>query len=352
MKRLFCLIFVFSLFFLSACNFGALSMKNKSSGYNSALIEEKTYSSQQDLINSVSPAIVGISAISGGYQSIGSGVCVNEKGYVLTNNHVVEDAGLIKLYLHNNTTSNAQLIWKDASLDLAVLKSDVNLPYLAMAESGSYNAGEDVFAIGTPISLAFKHSVTKGVISALNRTIQVDNDYGESSLSNLIQHDASINPGNSGGPLIDLKGRVIGINTVKVTDAEGMGFAIPISIGEKIVSRLSANGNYETAYLGVFGYDANLTKIGCNNCGVFVADVKENSPASYCGLQQGDIITSFNGSNINSVLDLRLNLYSFNNGDEINLNINRNGKNINKTVTLSQHPCCYKNTKLNYEDFN
>ena len=127
------------------------------------------------------------------------------------------------------------------------------------------------------------------MISALNRTIQVDNEYGESTLSNLIQHDASINPGNRGGPLIDLNGRVLGINTVKVADAEGLGFAIPISIGSKVVQQLSANGSYNTAYLGVFGYDAYLKDIDSKNNGVYVVSVDKNSPAGVLGMTQGDV---------------------------------------------------------------
>lgn len=321
------------------------------SNYTSNLIAEQNYSSKQELIENVSPAVVGIICVSGNYQSIGSGVCVNEKGYVLTNNHVVEDADFVKLYLYDGSTCSASIVWADASLDLAVLKSSCALPYLNMASEGSYSSGEEVVAIGTPISLAFKHSATFGIISALNRTIQVDNSNGYSTLSNLIQHDASINPGNSGGPLIDMKGRVLGINTVKVVDAEGMGFAIPISIGNKIVSNLSANGSYKTSYLGVFGFDANLKDIENHQSGVYVVDVKQDSPAFESGIKNGDIITKFNGKQIENVLKLREELYSLNANDSANITVARDGKEIEFDVVLNEHPCCYKSSKLNYADF-
>lgn len=353
MKKFAVILICFMLCFCSGCNLSleSLGQAPSKSNYSSNLIQASSYSSNEELLKAVSPAVVGILAITNSYQSIGTGVCINEKGYILTNNHVIENSNSIRLYLYDGTTTSASLVWTDPSLDLAVIKSSTSLPYLTMAEDGSYKAGQDVIAIGTPLSLAFKHTATKGMISALNRTIQVDNEYGESTLSNLIQHDASINPGNSGGPLIDLNGRVLGINTVKVADAEGLGFAIPISIGSKVVQQLSANGSYNTAYLGVFGYDAYLKDIDSKNNGVYVVSVDKNSPAGVLGMKQGDVITKINNKDVNSVLDLRLEIYSLSKGDYVKVEYNRNGQTYVKNVQLEEHPYCYKCEKLNYEDF-
>lgn len=351
MKKFLLCLLIFSTFFLSACNLMQIGANDKDT-YSTYKIDAKIYDNNEELLKSVSPAVVGILATTNNYQSIGSGVCVNDKGYILTNNHVIENSNSIKLYLHNGTSANANLVWRDSSQDLAVIKSSVSLPYLPMAKNNSYKAGQDVIAIGTPISLAFKHTATKGMISAVNRTIQVDNENGYSTLSNLIQHDASINPGNSGGPLIDMQGNVLGINTVKVSDAEGLGFAIPISIGNAIINKLSANGSYNTSYLGVMGFDAYMHKIGNNEKGVYVVSVDENSPAFNAGLQKGDIITKINNKEIDSVLDLRLKLLSLEKGDDIQISFTKNGFNYNKNVTLEEHPYCYKCDKLNFKDFD
>lgn len=349
-------VLVFALLIISFCVTGCsplqLNLGQNKSSYTSYKIDAKQYSNNEELLKNVSPAVVGILATTNNYQSIGTGVCVNSKGYILTNNHVIEDANSIKIYLYDGTTANANLVWRDSSQDLAVLQSSVSLPYLPMATDGSYKAGQDIIAIGTPISLAFKHTATKGMISAVNRTIQVDNENGYSTLSNLIQHDASINPGNSGGPLIDLQGNVLGINTVKVSDAEGLGFAIPISIGNAVISKLNANGSYNTSYLGVMGFDAYMHNIGGKEQGVYIVSVDTNSPAYQAGLQEGDIITKIDDKEINSVLDLRLKLLSLEKNDNINITFNQNGQLIKKSITLEEHPYCYKCSKLNINDFN
>lgn len=335
---------------MTGCNFVA-DMNNNVSTYSASKISSKDYSSTQELLASVSPSVVAILSTTSSYQSIGSGVCVNEKGYVLTNNHVVEGANSLKLYLYDGSTCNASLVWRDSSLDLAVIKATSKLPYLEMAEDSEYSVGEEVVAIGTPISLSFKHSATKGMISAKNRTIQVENDNKESVLANLIQHDASINPGNSGGPLINMKGKVIGINTVKVTDAEGMGFAIPISIGKKVVTRLSANGDFDTAYLGVMGYSACFKTLGSTDKGYKIVSIDKNSPASKLGLQVGDVITRFDGVDVDSGLDIRLKLYDKNSGDNATICFKRDDKYFVKTIKLTSNPNMYKYTKLNKNDF-
>ena len=354
MKKFFVPVIIFCMLFVSGCSVSNITnydTKTKSS-YSSVKIESKTYSNTQDLLKSVSPAVVAILSTTNSYQSIGSGVCVNEKGYILTNNHVIDGANNIKLYLYDGSTSFASLVWRDSGLDLAVIKANTSIPYLTMAEAGDYEVGEEVVAIGTPISLSFKHSATKGMISALNRTIQVENDNKESTLSNLIQHDASINPGNSGGPLIDMNGRVLGINTVKVSDAEGMGFAIPISLGKSVVSRLSSEGTFKTAYLGIMGMSANLKSIDCCDEGFRIVSVDNDSPASELGLKKDDIILNVNGKSVADSNDIRLILYTKSSGDKITVSYLRDGKQYVRSVTLTTHPCCYQVNKLNQEDFN
>ncbi len=315
------------------------------------LIDASSVGTVDELVSAVKPAVMGIFAQSGYMQSIGTGVAVKPNGYVLTNNHVIEDATLIRLYLSNGTTSNATLVWKDSSADIAILKSDVELPYLPMADENSYSSGDEVIAIGTPLALAFKHTTTKGIISALNRTIQVDTDYGTSTLNNLIQHDASINPGNSGGPLIDMGGRVVGINTVKVADAEGLGFAIPIDTISPVIENVNANGYYNTSYLGVFGYDAQLKNIGKIKNGFYVQDVAKNSPAEKIGLIAGDVILSINNNAVDGTLKLKKQLYKNYAGSQIEIRVERESEEILLKPTLAEHPCCYKAQPISYFNF-
>lgn len=347
-KILIYVIIVLSIAMLNGCDLqGTIKSKNNSSLIaSSSVIDASNSKSQEELLKTVSPAVVGISAINGREQSIGSGVCVSEKSYILTNNHVVESGNVITLYLFDGSTCKANIVWRDSGYDLAILQASKSIPYLNMATSGSYSAGEEVIAIGTPLALAFKHSATKGIISATNRTVQVDNTNGESTLDNLIQHDASINPGNSGGPLINMKGEILGINTVKVTDAEGMGFAIPVDTIYPLVQKLSANGFYDTAYMGVFGYDATLSKIYGGQTGYYIQSVATNSPAESIGLQKGDTILKINNKTIDDSMSLRKLIYSFDAGDTVLIEYVRENKIETKIITLEKHPCCYKAQRM------
>lgn len=291
------------------------------------------------VVENVKSAIVGIkSLVSNGY-SVGSGVAIRAGGYILTNQHVISGTRGITLYFADKSTAGATLIWQDASVDLAVIRSNVDMPYLE-CESSSVLAGEDVIAIGTPLSLAFTNSVTKGIVSALDRTLEITNNDGSISyMQNLIQHDASINPGNSGGPLINSKGRVIGINTLKATDAEGMGFAIPIRAGESIVNKLSADNGYSAPYMGIAGISTDYARakdISLNENGFYVLDVAGNSVSQIAGLKSGDIIYQINDTKINDFMDLRLFLYSHNIGEEVTVYLYRSGKQITLNVKLGE----------------
>lgn len=343
-------VIIFGIFIFVGCSafdkISFFSSSNEEQNFDSQLIDTSRISSTENLVATCKPAVVGIAALSGRYQSIGTGVCVKKGAYILTNNHVIENGNVINLYLSDGSTCNAKIVWTDASSDLAMLKASKDIPYLPLAKSGAYNSGDEVIAIGTPLDLAFKHSATMGIISATNRTISVDNDYGESTLYNLIQHDASINPGNSGGPLINMHGEVIGINTVKVTDAEGMGFAIPVDIFKPVIEKISANGNYATTYLGVFGYDNQLKNIGKVSTGYYVQSVAKDSPAQNADIKNGDIIVSLDGKSINTTKDLKISLYQHEVGDTITLGI-KNGEEMRYvSVTLKNHPYAYTAGKI------
>lgn len=321
----------------SGCSLNFLNL-NKTT-LKSELIDAKNSTSQEELLNKVAPAVVGIVASSGGYESVGTGVCVSKNGYILTNNHVIEDANNIRLYLFDGSTCSATIKWADVSQDLAVVKASREVPYLPMAQKNSYKTGEEVFAIGTPIAIQFKHSVTKGIISAINRTLQVDTSLGTSTLASLIQHDASINPGNSGGPLINVFGEVIGINTAKITDAEGLGFAIPIDIARPVVTSLNASGFYQSAYLGVAGYDVGFSNgFDRSKSGVYVVAVDENSPAQLMGLKEGDVITKINGAKIENLLDLKEKMYSLKVGETAKITYLNNDEEFENNAEITVNP--------------
>lgn len=292
-----------------------------------------------DVVENVKGAIVGIrSYISGGY-SVGSGVAIREGGYILTNQHVVNSTRGITVYFADNSSSIATLIWQDASVDLAVIKANKDMPYLE-CETKMPLVGQDILAIGTPLSLAFGNSVTKGIVSALNRTLEIPNNDGSKYyMQNLIQHDASINPGNSGGPLINMSGRVVGINTLKANDAEGIGFAIPIETGESIVKRLSADNGYTAPYMGVMGVSANFARyknMECEKDGLYLMGVDGSSAAGLSGIKEGDIIYQIDNTLIYDYLDLRSFIYSKNIGDMVTVHLFRSGTQMQIDVVLGE----------------
>ena len=277
------------------------------------------------LVEDIRSAVVGISAISNNSYSVGSGVAVADGGYILTNHHVINGASELIVYFANNTADYADIIWSDSSLDLAIIKSYTNIPYLELGKVEDVKVGQDILAIGTPLTLQFTHTVTKGIVSAKNRTLEVESDNGLAYLQNLIQHDASINPGNSGGPLISTDGKVVGINTLKATEAEGIGFAVPINLVKPIIESFKNNGEFEEAYIGIFAYDKNVipyldSSIDFNS-GIYVAQILADGPSYNSGLRTGDIITKIDGIEINKMTKLREYLYSKRPGDKVVLNV-------------------------------
>ena len=228
----------------------------------------------------------------------GSGVFISEDGYILTNNHVIEDAQTIMVILADGSEQAATLVGTDLYSDLAVLKAAGEVPAVAvMGNSDALNQGETVIAIGSPLG-EFMNTVTVGVISATGRSI--DTGYGY-QIEDLIQTDAAINSGNSGGPLLNLAGEVIGINTLVVRDsssgtvAEGLGFAIPINTARAVAEQIIEKGYFSRPYVGI-NWQSITPRIAAvyrlpAEYGVYITQVAENSPASQAGLQPGDIIT-------------------------------------------------------------
>ncbi len=350
MKKCFKFFIFITIVVLSATFFAGCFDSETEGGINNLLdpelmlprfISSTTTSPSQVVAENVRPAVVGINSVDGGVSSVGSGVAIANGGYVLTNNHVIINRDNTKLYLADGTEVNASFVWSDSALDIAVLKSNVNLPYLPMNENDDIKVGEDVLAVGTPLTLQFRHTFTRGIISALNRTIQIDTESGESYLQSLLQHDASINAGNSGGPLINLNGEVVGINTVKVENAEGLGFAIPIKAVKNVVANILENGSYETPYLGVFGYDSSIASYYGKTEekeGIYVLNIDENGPCANKGLKVGDLITKLNDKNISTMLDLRSELYAFKVGDSLNISYTSDSQEKTFNLTLEKRP--------------
>lgn len=332
-----------AIFALISCGCN-LNLAPNVGGYGSAdmtprLISISDNLQTSDVVQNVTSAIVGIKSSLGKEYAVGSGVAIKDGGYILTNQHVVANSKSITIYFADKTSASASLIWQDSSQDLAVIRSSKNMPYLE-CETSNVLAGQDVIAIGTPLSLAFGHTVTKGIVSALNRTLEIQNKDGSISyMQNLIQHDASINPGNSGGPLINSSGKVIGINTLKANDAEGIGFAIPIITGQKIVNRLSADSGYTAPYMGIVGISTDYARVKnyqTEKDGLYILDVDKNSVCGLLGLQKGDVIYKIDNTDILNIIDLRNYIYSHSIGDKVTLHIYRNNSPIQIPITLGE----------------
>jgi len=237
-------------------------------------------------------------------RAAGSGVIVDPRGYILTNNHVVENASAIEVRLSDDRKFKATLVGRDPRTDLAVLKveSPAPLPVADLGDSDRLRVGQWAIAIGNPFGL--DRTVTAGIISATGRT-----HVGVATYEAFIQTDASINPGNSGGPLLNLDGRVIGINTAIVSSGQGIGFAIPITMARDIMTQLIARGRVVRGWLGVVIQDLTpelAAGFGVKeDAGVLVAEVMKDGPAAAAGLKAGDVITGFGGSAIKDVTDLQ-----------------------------------------------
>jgi len=297
----------------------------------------------------VGPAVVGITnkAVARDIfnrtfetEGVGSGVIFRNDGYIITNNHVIAGAKEIIVSLADGNTVTGTLVGADEMTDIAVVKVDAkDLPTAELGDSDEVVVGEPAIAIGNPMGLEFQGSVTVGVISALNRTLELNDRRVK-----LFQTDAAISPGNSGGALVNADGEVIGINSAKLATngVEGMAFAIPINTVKTIVKELMDKGYVARPYLGVtifdqptaarYGYQLTIEK------GVYVFQVALDSPAGRAGFQRGDIILTIDDKEVNSVADVRNAVAAHKVGDKVKVLLDRDGKQETVTVTLEEMP--------------
>jgi len=269
----------------------------------------------------------------------GSGFIVSKDGHVLTNNHVVDGADKITVTFSDGKVHEAKVLGKDPTFDLAVLKIDGNgkdFPVLELGDSDKSEVGEWVVAIGNPFGL--EHTVTVGVISAKNRSIHA----GNVNFDGFLQTDAAINPGNSGGPLIDLSGRVVGINTAIVPYAQGIGFAVPVNMAKQVMDDLIRYGSVKRGWLGV--YIQPLTRDFAEAYGIeeengaVISDVLADSPAEKAGLQRGDVILTVNGEKIKDHQEFVSRIRQRLSGEKVTLGIIRQKKKSDVPVTLGEMP--------------
>lgn len=346
---------------------GNSSNSASNSEYNAKLMDIAEFSETSVAVaEKVLPSVVGINVEysiassfgqTGVAEAAGSGVIISKDGYIITNNHVINasssstfyqitEATSIKVHLYGDADDvqyDAEVVGSDSASDLAVLKieSKEELTAIAIGDSDNLKAGEFVMAVGNPLGL--DSSVTTGIISALNR--EVTDSEGNTYLT--IQTDAAINSGNSGGALVNSKGELIGINSLKLSNSssseatiEGIGFAIPVNSSMDIINQLIEYGTVKRPYIGITG--SSLTEALAERynypVGVYVESVEDDGPAKAAGLVVGDVITEVDGKAVASVDDINLIKNNHSIGDTISLTIYRDGDYINLDVTLGETP--------------
>lgn len=267
----------------------------------------------------------------------GSGIIISSDGYIITNSHVIEGSSSIEVVLNSGDRHTAKIIGSDTKTDLAVIKIDAtNLPAAELGKSSDLKVGELAVAIGNPLGLEFQGSVTAGVISALNRTMEV-----EGRQYTLVQTDAAINPGNSGGPLVNKYGQVVGINTVKINSytAEGMGFAIPIDVALPIIEELIENGYVSgrpQIGIGIRDITQYMSMYYNMPVGIYVVSVSPGSGAEKAGIQSGDVVIKADGKAVTTADELNEVRDTHKVGEKIKLTVVRDGKTIDVDVTLGE----------------
>jgi len=300
----------------------------------------------------VAPAVVTVINRTSEGRGSGSGVAISDKGYIITNNHVVEGNEELSVIFADGSRQPASLVGTDPLSDIAVIQVNGGVPAVApIGDSNALKPGEQVLAIGSPLG-NFRNTVTAGIVSALNRSVG-------SNLEGLIQTDTAINSGNSGGPLVNLRGEVVGINTLVVrgglnesqngaASVEGLGFSVPSSIFKPVAEQLIATGKVEYPYLGIMytmldaevAAEANLPV----ESGAWISSstgqpaIVAGTPADQAGLQENDIITAINGTSLAAGNSLRQVIKQYKPGDTVTLTILRNGQEQTKELTLAVRP--------------
>ena len=312
---------------------------------NSTPIEIKDNASMESVVVKKSiDSVVGINTVSkvtrqsffgpqSGYvEGIGSGSIVSKDGYIVTNSHVVSDgdAKEINVLFNNGETAPAELVWNDSSLDLAVIKVDSNnknLKAIDIGDSDEIGVGDRVVAIGNPLGFELQSTVTSGIISGLNRSVAFNTGV---QMDGLMQTDAAINAGNSGGALLNSKGQLIGINTAKAGNSDGIGFAIPINTVKPVIDTIRKKGKFDSVYLGITGQSIDYLKqmsylkdkdLGTDH-GIYVVSVFSDDDS----IQKGDIITAIDGKEVKDMSGLRKILLSYAVGDSAEISLVRDGK--------------------------
>lgn len=323
---------------------------NTSFRYEQLTSGDKTSMSVVDIAKEVGPAIVGITnttqvqSIFGisEQQSTGSGIIISQDGYIVTNNHVVDGARTLSVQLNTGEEYEASLIGADSQTDLAVIKINPKetLTVAKLGESAKLQVGELAVAIGNPLGAELSGTVTVGIISGVNRTIQTSNSDPNSTMT-LIQTDAAINPGNSGGALINAYGEVVGINNMKYAseEVEGIGFAIPIDTAKTIINDLMESGYVKgRPYIGISVQEVTTALAFRNNLpvGLYVSSVTEMGPADRAGIQRGDVITAVNGKKVETASELNEIKNNSKVGDVLTFTVQRDGQKTDVAVTLQE----------------
>ncbi len=279
-------------------------------------------------------------------KGVGSGIIIDNQGHILTNYHVVDHSRRLKVTLYDGRTLNAKVIGTDKLTDLAVLKIENYdndnkrsefIPSIDLGDSDSLRVGQIVIAIGNPFGLTGGPTVTTGIISSLNRSIEF-----EDGILELVQTDAAINPGNSGGPLINTQGEVIAINTAKIPYAHGIGFAVPVNTAKTILQELIQYGKVNRPWLGISTINitnriARYYRLPTNE-GALVVKVEEYSPAADAGIRPGDIIEEIDEKRIEEVIDLSSRIKKKKANENTLLVVNRYGRRFDISVTLENQP--------------
>ena len=349
------LIYLYDTYQKIEINNSNYEIKKVQSTINEQTVENTIENSKTvaDVLENTMESVVGISKLKDNGISIfssnnetllglGTGLIVTENGYILSNEHVTGGKySTCYITLENGKKYDGKVVWSDTDLDLSITKIDAKeLKYITLGDSSNIKVGESVYAIGNPIGFEFRRTVTSGIISAKNRSIKLEENNNISYMSDLIQTDATINPGNSGGPLIYPNGEVIGINTVKISSAEGIGFAIPINVVKGVIESFKNTGNFEQTTIGIYAYDKDVIPYLNSNInfseGIYIAEITKNGPAESASLKQGDIITEIDSKKLSTMNDLREYIYTKKVGDIVNLQISRGKINRSIDVTLGK----------------
>ena len=346
---------------------GGLANENKQQGLdnNPKQIEEKSdkKSSSKDInikddasmesvvVKKSIDSVVGINTISqvtkrsffgqqqGYVEGIGSGSIVTDDGYIVTNSHVVSNGNVtqINVLFSDGKTSEAELVWNDASLDLAIIKvNKKNLPAIELGDSDKVGIGDRAVAIGNPLGFELQSTVTSGIISGLNRSVKFNTGV---TMDGLMQTDAAINSGNSGGALLNSRGELIGINTAKAGNSDGIGFAIPINTVKPVIEKVRKTGKFNSVYLGITGqsidYMKQIPNFNTENLGtdkgVYVVSIFDKESK----IEEGDVITAVDGKEVKDMNTLRKLLLNYSVGDKATITVYRKGKKMELKVSFN-----------------